>query len=201
MRKLFSHLLLLAGLLLALVTPSACTPAGAEVLPGTESVEVTRIPDPSPTPVIVEVTRVVTLAAAEASPTAPPPAGAAPNSASETPSPAAECYAKAVTQQEMNVCAQAEYEQALAALDEAAAAFNLAEAERAQLETIQQEWQAQVERDCVFFFGQTDTTADGIVIYRNGSMAPLLVLGCQIRRAEQRLEELQGLEDWMRGEG
>jgi uncharacterized protein YecT (DUF1311 family) len=206
MRKLHSNLLLLAGLLMAAFTPTACAPAGAPALPGTESVEVTRIPGPSPTPVIVEVTRVVTLLAAdpglvEPAATDPAPAGSAPNGASETPSPAAECYTRAITQLEMNACAVAEYEQAIAALDEAAAALTLAEADRALLEGIQQEWQAQVERDCSFFFGQTDTAADGTVIYRNGSMAPLLVLGCQIRRAEQRLEELRGLEDWLRGEG
>jgi uncharacterized protein YecT (DUF1311 family) len=110
-----------------------------------------------------------------------------------TPNPARadDCFQTAVTQFEMNGCAALEYDLVLAELETVFGQIGFDPETQSMLAQIQSEWQAQMERDCNFFYGRLIEHADGSQSYENGSMAPGLVFMCKAEQTENRISLLR----------
>lgn len=140
----------------------------------------TSIP-PTFTPQIIEVTRVVKIEEIIV--------------VTATPRPplAQECLSDAMTQADLNNCANLERELAREELEKIISQIEFSPEEKQAFGQLQLEWQKQVEKDCEFFYGQILTDENGNLHYKWGSMAPTHRGFCEAERYKQRIEELKSV--------
>ncbi len=132
----------------------------------------------SPTPRIVEVTRVVKVEQTVVV------------TATPTPLLAQECFDKAATQLDLNGCAALERDLADVELERIISQIKFSSEEKPTFNLLQEEWRKQIESDCEFFYGQIYTDSNGNYHYQWGSMAPLQQSMCTASRIKQRIKEL-----------
>ena len=110
-----------------------------------------------------------------------------------TPEPliAEDCFKRAVTQVDLNDCANKERELAKAQLDKLISKIIFSSEEKQNFDQLQGEWESFVEKDCSFLYGQVITTADGNSYYQRGSMAPMLRGLCEAKHYKERIEDLK----------
>jgi len=139
----------------------------------------TETPIPSPTPQIIEVTRVVKVEQTVV--------------VTATPEPllAQECVDTAHNQLELNSCAILEREFAKEELEKTISRIEFSQEDKQTFDKLQVEWQKQVEKECEFFYGQLYADDNGNFYYKWGSMAPMQWAFCEAERYKQRIEELK----------
>ena len=139
----------------------------------------TETPISSPTPAIIEITRVVKIEQTVV--------------VTATPEPllAQECFNNAVTQGDLNNCAISERELAKGQLEKTISRIEFSERDKQTFDKLQVQWQEQVEKDCEFFYGQLYTDNNGGFHYKWGSMAPMQWAFCEAEGYKQRDEELK----------
>jgi uncharacterized protein YecT (DUF1311 family) len=133
----------------------------------------------SPTPQIIEVTRVIKVEQTVVVTTTPIPLLAQ------------ECLNSAVTQLDLNGCAISERELAKTELEKTIAQIKFTSEEKRLFEQLQEKWQIQVEADCDFLYGQILTDDKGNLRYKGGSMAPMQRAFCEAGKYKQRIEDLK----------
>lgn len=164
---------------------TACNENPASTTPQILKVEVTRIVQVSSIPQAIWITQEVThettigrTVEVEVTPTPEPML-------------AKDCFDSAMTQVELNGCANYEYQLALKELDKIIAQINIPEKDMQELERIQAIWQKQMEYECDFFTSRTITDENGDLHYIGGSMAPMNRGFCMANRTKERIKELQ----------
>jgi uncharacterized protein YecT (DUF1311 family) len=133
----------------------------------------------SPTPQIIEVTRVFRVEQRVV--------------VTATPEPplAQECLSSAQTQMDLNNCANLERELAKEELEKIISQIEFSAEEKQAFDQLQMKWRTQVEKDCEFFYGQIYTDENGNFHYKWGSMAPMQRGFCEAERYKQRTKELK----------
>jgi len=104
---------------------------------------------------------------------------------------AEDCFKSAVTQGDLNGCANKERELAKANLEKLVSKIRFTPEEKQNFDQLQVEWEAFVEKDCSFLYGQVIATADGNLYYQRGSMAPMLRGLCEAKHYKERIEDLK----------
>lgn len=153
---------------------ASCSEASTQHPPATATVVLA-----SPTPQIIQVTRVVTIEQTVAVTETP------------VPSPAQDCFNKAMTQHEINDCAGLELEMADTELTRIISLIEFSPEDRKAFDELQGTWRQQIEKDCEFFYGQVIDDGNGHFYYKGGSMAPMKRSLCVASRVNQRIEELK----------
>lgn len=127
----------------------------------------TETPIPSPTPQIIEVTRVIQV---EQTVVVTP-----------TPEPllAQQCFNNAMTQYDLNNCAAEERFSAQAKLDYTISRIKLSAEEKQEFDKLQKEWENLIERNCIFYYDKW------------GSMRPMQQSMCITFRIKERIKELE----------
>ena len=133
----------------------------------------------SPTPQIIQVTRIVTIEQTVVVTETP------------VPSPAQDCFNKAMTQHEINDCAGLELELADTELTRIISLIEFSPEDIKAFDELQETWRQQVEKDCEFFYGQLVDDGNGHFYYKGGSMSPMRISLCISSRIRQRIEELK----------
>ena len=133
----------------------------------------------SPTPQIIQVTRIVTIEQTVV--------------VTETPvsSPAQDCFNKAMTQHEINDCAGLELELTDTELTRIISLIEFSPEDKKAFDELQETWRQQVEKDCEFFYGQLVDDGNGHFYYKGGSMSPMRRSLCISSGIRQRIEELK----------
>ena len=141
---------------------AACSPAQTPLALVTE----TSVPD-TPTPQIVEVTRVVIVKQTVV--------------VTATPEPllAQECFDNAATQLDLGGCAAEERFAAQANLEHIISQIQLDPEEKEKFDQFQTEWEALIEQNCIFYYD------------RWGSMRPMNQSMCIASRIKERIKELE----------
>jgi len=133
----------------------------------------------SPTPQIIQVTRIVTIEQTVVVTETP------------VPSPAQDCFNKAMTQLEINDCAGLELELADAELTRTISLIDFSPEDKKAFDKLQETWRQQVEAGCEFFYGQVVDDGNGHLYYKGGSMAPMRRTLCIASNIRQRIDELK----------
>jgi uncharacterized protein YecT (DUF1311 family) len=158
--------------LIFVLTLVACSPLKNQLPLSTA----TSIP---PTPQVIQVTHIVTIKQTVVVTVTPKPPLAQ------------ECLNKAVTQGDLNNCANLERELAKNELDKIISRIKFSPEEKEVFDQLQLEWEKQVEKDCGLFYGWLLTDGNGNLHYKWGSMAPMQRGFCEAERYKQRIKELE----------
>lgn len=123
----------------------------------------------SPTPQIVQVTRLVKIEQTVV--------------VTATPEPllAQECFNSAVTQGDLNNCAAEERFSAQEQLENTISRIKLSSEEKQEFDKYQAEWADLIERNCMFYYDKW------------GSMRPMQQSMCIALRIKERIKELKGI--------
>ena len=150
------------GVIVLILLLAACSTPPAQLPLMTE----TRIPA-SPTPLIVEVTRVIEVE----------------QTVVVTPTPslllAQTCFDTALTQLDLSGCSAEERFLAQAELDDVISRLDLSAEERQTFDQLQKEWEDLVERNCYFYYDKW------------GSMRSMNQSMCIAMRIKERINELK----------
>lgn len=104
---------------------------------------------------------------------------------------AQECFTTAITQMDLNSCAVQEFELSKTELEKTVSEIKFSPEENQKFDQLQKEWQILIEKDCEFLYGQLYTADNGALLYKRGSMAPMLRGLCLAERYKQRTEDLK----------